>query len=162
MKIRQFPALTPFERALFVQAWILLPLVRTSLAAFGCRRTQAWLDAFSRRGHLRPRLCDPVTDVVPTFRSAVHAPKLVQATERMVNAAARVGLVTATCLPRALVTQMLLRRSHVNATLTLGVRRQSGRLEAHAWVETVSAQAATTDGAAGYVPLEARTQLRIS
>lgn len=41
----------------------------------------------------------------------------------------------ATCLERALVLQRLLRRRGVAAALQIGVRKQDGVLEAHAWLE---------------------------
>ena len=162
-KVRRFLALTSFERVLLVQALILLPLVRTSLAVLGYRRTRSWLDPLSRGGRLPDTR--PATDVVPTFRSVLHGEHVhgfLSIAERMVNAAGRAGLVHATCLPRALVTCTLLRRNGVKATLKLGVRRQSDRLEAHAWVETKHATPRTIERSTGYIPLEAPAHLPIS
>jgi hypothetical protein len=53
----------------------------------------------------------------------------------LVTAAARHHLRPMTCLPRALALQALLRRNGIQADLRIGVRREAGSLQAHAWVE---------------------------
>src|SRR5688572_13911854 len=53
----------------------------------------------------------------------------------LVTAAARHHVRPMTCLPRALALQALLRRNGIPAELRIGVRREGGALQAHAWVE---------------------------
>jgi hypothetical protein len=54
---------------------------------------------------------------------------------RLVDAAARRGPYSATCLPRSLTLWWLLRRRGIDSYLRIGVRKAAGRIEAHAWVE---------------------------
>ena len=138
--IRRFVALSRLERSLLWQALILLPVVRASLFMFGCRRTQAWLNRFA--GRRSPQ-------------SVLDSTAYAATTQRMVDAAARSGVVAASCLPRALVTSTLLRRGGVNATLKLGTRRHLGRIEAHAWVETDHDESSKPVRGDGFVPLTA-------
>lgn len=53
----------------------------------------------------------------------------------LVAAAARHHLRPMTCLPRALALQALLRRNGIQGELRIGVRREAGALQAHAWIE---------------------------
>jgi hypothetical protein len=53
----------------------------------------------------------------------------------MVTAASNRGFYQPACLPKSVVLQWLLRREGIAATLCIGVRRDDGRLDAHAWVE---------------------------
>ena len=57
------------------------------------------------------------------------------AAERAVRAAARYGLVRATCLERALALCWLLGKEGVGTNLRIGVRKTGEKFEAHAWVE---------------------------
>jgi hypothetical protein len=59
----------------------------------------------------------------------------VQNTARMVNVAARRGLLGMPCLPTALFLQWFLRRHGVTSHVRIGVRIVAGALDAHAWVE---------------------------
>ena len=54
---------------------------------------------------------------------------------RLVGLAARYHLYDMTCLPQALTLQWLLGRRGVATELRIGVRRDSGNLAAHAWLE---------------------------
>jgi hypothetical protein len=56
-------------------------------------------------------------------------------TTELVWLAAHRGLVPVTCLPHSLVLWWLLRRDQAEAVLRVGVRKATGDLEAHAWVE---------------------------
>lgn len=139
--IRRFVALSRLERSLLWHALMLLPMVRASLFMFGCRRTQAWLNRLAERRGSPQRLLDN--------------PAYATTTQRMVDAAARSRVVTASCLPRALVTCALLQRNGVNAATKIGVRRHLGRIEAHAWVETDHDESSNADSSNGFVPLTA-------
>src|SRR6185436_17025466 len=125
---------------LLCQALMLLPIVRASLFMLGCRGTQAWLNRFA--GKRSPQ-------------SFLDSTAYAATTQRMVVAAARSGVVTASCLPRALVTSTLLRRNGVNATLKLDARPHLGRIEAHAWVETDHDESNDADRRDGFVQLTA-------
>ena len=110
-----------FERGenwLLVQALFLLPLLSLALRYPGFQRTQTllarWLPA-------------PVAEV-GTDRRAQRA-------ARIVAAAAKRGLHTPRCLARSMTLWWLLRRRKIDCALRIGVRKQDGALEAHAWVE---------------------------
>ena len=53
----------------------------------------------------------------------------------MVRAAARYGVVRATCLEESLTLWHLLRKQGHGAKLRIGVRKRAQKFEAHAWVE---------------------------
>ncbi len=146
--VRRFLALTPAERALLVRALMLLPIIRASVVMLGLRRTQTWLDWAERAWSRRTNRLDG--------RAGVRT------VERMVNAAAREGIVRATCLPRSLATCALLRSSGVTATLKVGVRKHLGRLQAHAWVETPGARSSDSAQEDGFVVMKAPGSAAIS
>ncbi len=56
-------------------------------------------------------------------------------TVRMVGIASRYGFYRPNCLQRSLVLWWLLRIQGLESDLRIGVRKQAGRFEAHAWVE---------------------------
>jgi hypothetical protein len=114
----RFWRLSRAERQLLAQALVLLPLTVAALRLMGFRRCQALL------ARLAPRR----TDQAATIDDA-------RGMARMVDVAARHGLVRATCLPRSLVLWWLLRRQGIDSELRIGVRKEAGRFEAHAWVE---------------------------
>jgi hypothetical protein len=114
---RKFLGLSPAERRLFLAAALLLPAVAVALRLVGLRRCQAAL----------ARLAPGGRRAVPPGRAADAA--------RMVLAASRHAPCRADCLRRSLVLWWLLRRAGLPGELRLGVRKQDGQLEAHAWVE---------------------------
>lgn len=61
--------------------------------------------------------------------------KQIALTAHMVNAADRHGLVHPSCLVKSLTLWWLLGRQGISSELRIGVRKQGGTLEAHAWVE---------------------------
>lgn len=69
----------------------------------------------------------------------------------LVSAAARHHLRPMTCLPRALALQALLRRNGIQAELRIGVRREAGDLQAHAWIE--AAGSPVGEPSPSYLPL---------
>jgi hypothetical protein len=53
----------------------------------------------------------------------------------MVRAAEHYGLTRCTCLEESLALWYLLGRQNISSRIRIGVRRQAGKFEAHAWVE---------------------------
>ena len=119
-QVRRLLELSSRERSLLLQALLMLPLARLSLAFWGFNRTHR---LFQRLAPVRPRAVDKgeVQEIALT-------------TMRMVRVAAINGVCRANCLPRSLVASTLLRGLGLDPTLRLGARRKDGALEAHAWV----------------------------
>ena len=116
--LRQLRSLTALERRELVAAMALLPVIAARLRLRGVRATQ---EAIASAGHASPR---------------VHGAAL-QAHEvaRLVAAAARWSPWRPSCMTRSLALQCMLLRHGLDGRLRLGVRRRSGALEAHAWIE---------------------------
>jgi hypothetical protein len=115
--------LSSAERRALAQALVLLPLTALALWLVGFRRWQAALARVA-----------PV-EVSPDGRDEADAIREGRAVARLVDAAARHGPYRATCLPRSLVLWWLLRRRGIDGQLRIGVRKEAGRFEAHAWTE---------------------------
>lgn len=111
-KLAKFLGLTGSQRLIFLQALVMLPLVTAGVRMAGLRRIQALL------AHASPRARGDAEEIA-----------------RLVMAAARNGPCRASCLARSLALQWFLRRRGIDTQLRLGVRKQAGRLEAHAWLE---------------------------
>jgi hypothetical protein len=115
--------LSPAERRLLTQALTLLPLTALALRVVGLGRSQGALARLARVGE---------------FPAGTGAAGLIlqgRATARLVEVAARRGPYRASCLPRSLTLWWLLRRRGIDSDLRIGVHKETGRLEAHAWVE---------------------------
>ncbi|MEO5618229.1 MAG: lasso peptide biosynthesis B2 protein [Candidatus Eisenbacteria bacterium] len=119
--IAQLRALSAGELADLFRAAVLLTAIALTLRRKGLRGVEAAL----RR--IQPG-CTPDADAV---RSAWRA----RQTARVVAAAARRAPFRATCLARSLTLQWILKRRGIHTDLRLGVRKVSGRFEAHAWLE---------------------------
>ncbi len=117
-KIRHFAGLSRPERALFLRALLMLPMVDVELRLRGWRRCHARLAAWAKR---RAQSSD--TKMTP------------MRTAWLVERAARNVPWPATCLRRSLVLWALLERTGVATELRLGFRKTDGVFEAHAWVE---------------------------
>jgi hypothetical protein len=104
------------------QALVLLPLTALGLWLLGFRRCQAVLARWSPLGRV-----DRGDEAARLERGRAAA--------RLVDAAARRGVYHATCLPRSLVLWWLLRRRGIDADLRIGVCKEGGEFQAHAWVE---------------------------
>lgn len=109
-------------RRLFWRAATLQPMVAVSLRMRGFRRTNEGL----RKKLSRQR--------IETDGPAPNTSKLEQ-TCRMVKASAHYGLGQPTCLEQSLVLWYLLQSQRIPARFRIGVRKNTGRFEAHAWVE---------------------------
>lgn len=111
----KFWALSRRERRLLVQALIRLPVAAMRVRFDG--------GTVLRRQPSVP--AGPAGDEPAVIREAA----------RMVNAAARYTPMSATCLPKSLVLQQLLRREGIETALRIGVRRAGTALDGHAWLE---------------------------
>jgi|SRR5690242_9346023 len=118
-RLRRFRRWPRPARLMFLRAAVLLPLISLSLRVRGFAATQKWLRA--ARPEARANNEKKVSNIA--------------AAERAVRAAARYGLVRATCLERALAQRWLLGKEGVSAELRIGVRKTGEKFEAHAWVE---------------------------
>ncbi len=120
-KLRRFSALEPPAQKLFLQALALLPVISLSLRWQGFRATQ---EALQRLLTTRP----PEQNLeVGSGQVALFA--------HMVHAADRHGLIHPSCLAKSLTLWWLLGRQGITSRLRIGIRKQNGQLEAHAWVE---------------------------
>jgi len=120
-RLRGWLKLSPQERAQFISLVLALAGVHAALAVFGYVRTRRWLERCSRHAHPRPA---SESDLAAATRLA-----------ELAAIAGRHGLVTATCLRQALLVYTWLRRRGLDPQLQIGVRKDGGELEAHAWVE---------------------------
>lgn len=121
-QFRRFRALDPEARDLFLRASVLLPCIGVSLHTRGYKKTQDWLQKRLQKQNLPAPAADTTVE-------------LVQKTCRMVLAAEHHGLVRSTCLEESLTLWYLLGRSRIPSRLRIGVRKESEKFEAHAWVE---------------------------
>jgi hypothetical protein len=119
-RLRRFRALEPAARGIFLRAAILLPLLSLSLRVRGFGATQANLQKFL-----------PVVNQKTGTARTTHA----ALTARMVRAAVHHGLGVSSCLEESLALWWLLARQGIASQLRIGIRKESAKFEAHAWVE---------------------------
>lgn len=119
--LRRFSALERPAQTLFVRALVALPLVGLSLKLRGFEATRSTLRKRALAATQRTGL-DPLN-------------KRIALTARMVNAADRHGPVHPSCLVKSLTLWWLLARQGIPSELRVGVRKEGGNFEAHAWVE---------------------------
>ena len=118
-KLRHFIGLNRAEKALFLRALLMLPVVDAELRVRGWRLCHSRLATWAKR-----RAKSPVPPGIPPERVAW-----------LVERAARNVPWPATCLRRSLVLWALLERAGVATDLRLGFRKTDEVFEAHAWVE---------------------------
>jgi hypothetical protein len=123
IKWHKFWQLSTAERAIFIQALLILPAMALGLRGLGLRRLQAQLGGLSR-----------LDEIQPLERSASQAQQA-HSLARIVGAAAANGPYRATCLPQSLTVWWLLRRRGIASELRIGVRKEANCFLAHAWVE---------------------------
>jgi hypothetical protein len=131
-RFRRFSAKEHPAQSLFLRAMVLLPVVSLSLRWRGFRATQAALQRFVSSSNEK--------------KECSNAGERAKLTAHMVYAADRHGLVHPTCLALSLTLWWLLERQGIESHLRVGIRKDNGNLEAHAWVER--------DGAALNEPVE--------
>jgi hypothetical protein len=121
-RLGRYRALDAESHALFWRAFRLLPRVALSLRLRGYAQTEASLHSRS---------------VAPPGRVLTEqevAPAIAK-TARMVRSASHLGPFQATCLAQSLTLWLLLQQQNISSAIKIGVRKNAGRLEAHAWVE---------------------------
>src|SRR5215210_1525475 len=116
--LRRFRNLPPSRRRLAVTSLLTVAAVRVGLTVIGFGRLRAML----RRVESRPS----------GRRGAAPSAKEL---EWAVGVASRY-VPRATCLVQALALELLLTRSGRAAEVRIGVAKQNGHLQAHAWVES--------------------------
>lgn len=120
-RIAAFAALHPADRRLCLQALAAGAAIRIALRLLGYKRCRDWLDRLSR---------------VPGAVNRVSADAGQAArVARFVRAAARHGPSGRNCLVDALTLWWLLRLQGIAGDIRIGVRKDAGALDAHAWVE---------------------------
>lgn len=118
---RRFLSLEFRDKRIFLSAVALLAATGLGLKLLGFKRIRATLLQ-------RPAGINTPSDLDAERQQALH-------TAFLVSAAARHGLYDAPCLPSAMTLQHLLRRQGIETALRFGVRKESDKLDAHAWVE---------------------------
>jgi hypothetical protein len=119
--LRRFRALERKAQTLFLRALVMLPLVGLSLKFRGFDGTRSTLQKMA--SGVRQRT------------ASYSLNQQIALTARMVNAADRHGLVHPSCLVKSLTLWWLLGRQGIPSELRVGVRKEGGNFEAHAWVE---------------------------
>lgn len=122
--IRRWQELDQRQRVWLAVFVAMLPLLQLSLRIRGFERTRALIERLTERAGQRQ----------PSRRDLFAANDLAW----LAQIAGRRGLLAATCLPQALAVYGAIRRRGLDPVLQIGVRKQQGRFEAHAWVELAS------------------------
>lgn len=122
-RLEQLRALATWERLLLVRLVLLLPAIGAALHLLGFKRTR---DLLAR---LAPTPADQ--DRIAAAPTADEARRIAG----LVGIAAHHGPYRATCLRQSLALWWLLRRRGIPAVLRIGVHKDAGDLQAHAWVE---------------------------
>ena len=117
--LQRYRALDEESRRLFRRAAMLLPMIRASLRVRGYNKTFSSLQA-------------RVNPIAPAQNGDAEQ---LRKTSRMVRAAVHHSLLHFTCLEESLGLWYLLRRQGIAPQLRIGVRKENGKFEAHAWVE---------------------------
>ena len=118
VKFRRFWLLPSADRRLLSRIALIVPLVEIGLRIMGFKRMLAWLTTFART---------KLTVTTPAAEVERHR-RLLFIFHKELPLASR-------CLARALTLWYLLRRRGITTDLRFGIRKQDGKLLAHAWVE---------------------------
>jgi len=116
---QRYRALDRESQRLFWRAAVLLPWIRMSLRLRGYNPTFA---ALQSRAASRTESLDGANEQV-------------QKTSRMVRSAVHHSVLRFTCLEESLGLWYLLEKQGICSRLRIGVRKDNGKFEAHAWVE---------------------------
>jgi hypothetical protein len=118
-RLRTLLSFSARDWLLFIQAWSLLLIVDIALRTLPFRKVQHWIaSAHPMKG-----------------ANEDQALTAIQRSSLFLDRAARYHLYPMTCLRRALGLHWLLSKQGIHADLHFGVRREQGKLQAHAWLE---------------------------
>jgi hypothetical protein len=117
-KARRARALTRHDLGILARSWFLLLFIDMGLRLLPFKKVQAFLQM----------------EASAPSTSANPAPEIHRLAV-LTGLAARHHLYPMTCLRRSLALQRLLARCGLAVDLRLGVRKQDGALQAHAWLE---------------------------
>lgn len=129
--------LSRVDWAVLAGSLLLLPLVSAGLRLVGLRRVLALVAAIPR----------------PFRGAAEDGPRGATRVASLVEVAARCVWPRPPCLAKAIVASSLLRRRGRAAQLVVGVTKDRGPLEAHAWVELDGAAVGARPGGPSYAVL---------
>jgi hypothetical protein len=118
----RFRRLSDFERGVVLEGAVALVATRVGLRVAGFRRWQsalAWLA--------------PSQAAYSTEQGSVNSARMIA---RMEQSTANHLFFRANCLEQSLTLCWLLHRRGIAAELRIGARKDAGRFEAHAWVES--------------------------
>jgi hypothetical protein len=133
-KLGRFLHMTARQRALLIEAVLLLAVARLAIVALPFRRIAPWLQRAPQSSG-----CDAAT---------------VQAVRQAVTAAARNVPWDAVCLPQAMAAKAMLARRGQASALHLGAgKADGGGLMAHAWLIAGGEIVVGEAGIAGVTPL---------
>src|SRR6185369_2789042 len=118
-KLSHFWRLPWRQKWLVLQAMVLLPFAWLGLTTLGLQRSVA----ICRR--LLPSATAPAAASLDDARTITW----------LLGLATRHSVASANCLRRSLVLWFLLRRRRIPAEIRIGVRKELGQFQAHAWVE---------------------------
>jgi hypothetical protein len=119
--ITNWLALQPGDRWRLLGLMLGLPVIAGLLRIFGLVRTRRWLESMFQKKAPRSLAAGDLDAA--------------QRLTRLADIAGRRGAIHATCLRQALLVHFLLRRRGLAPEFKLGVRKQEGSFDAHAWVE---------------------------
>jgi transglutaminase superfamily protein len=122
-KWRRYLALPPADRQAVLIAAFWLPIAAHMLRLAGLRRTQGLLSRFLHSPTAHP----PMREGLAMDRALRIA--------HLVRAAVRNGFGSPNCLAESVVLWFMLCRRGMAGNLRIGVSKEEGRFEAHAWVE---------------------------
>ena len=127
MRLTKLKAFSAQEWQVLLTSLVLLPSIALALRLKGFKWTRAFLQKRIPERNESP----PDTESSSLENSLLIA----QSIARMVSAAANHGPYRANCLKRSLATWWLLQRRGITAELNIGVNKDAGDFNAHAWVE---------------------------
>jgi hypothetical protein len=134
---RKLQRLSANERRLLTQALVLLPLTFWGVYVLGVSRWLRFLAQLASLGTTSNHSNNHEGSLAERTRVVADAAasERAQAIALIVKIAAEKGIYQAKCLQQTLVLWCLLRRNHIESEIRFGARKESGELQAHAWVE---------------------------
>lgn len=138
-RVRRYLALPGAERGLFLRAFVALAEVEVSLRLHGFGR-------LLERTYEAPRLVSACISADDWSRTERYA--------HWLEVASRHHVVRARCLHRSLALHASLLERGLPTVLRIGVRKEDGKLQAHAWVELAGKLVGEAPvGVVGFTPL---------